>query len=73
MKKEAKQKAVEWSAAALSITGAILNALLIKEGFYLWGIANVLWMVFAFKNKHWGMFVTFLVYLMINLIGIVYW
>lgn len=73
MKKETKSKAIEWGATALSITGAILNAFLMKEGFYVWGISNLLWMVFAFKNKHWGMFITFSVYFVINLIGIAYW
>ena len=67
------KKLLEWSATILSILGAILNAFLIKESFYIWGVANFLRIAFAFKNKHWGMTITFVSYLLINVIGIIYW
>ena len=63
----------EWAATCLSIFGAILNAFLIKEGFYIWGIANSIWVVVGIKSRMWGMALTFTVFLVINLIGIFYW
>ena len=67
------QKVIEWCATVLSILGAILNAFLIKEGFYLWIASNSLWIIFAVKNKYWGMVLTFSTFLIISVIGIVYW
>lgn len=67
------KKVTEWTATILSITGAILNAFLIKEGFYIWGLANFIWIIFGLKNKHYGMALTFAVFLIINIIGIIYW
>ncbi len=63
----------EWTATILSIFGAILNAFLIKEGFYIWGVANFIWIVFGIKNKHYGMALTFFVFLVINIIGLLLW
>jgi nicotinamide riboside transporter PnuC len=73
MKKETIQKAIEWTAAIIAITGAILNAFLMKEGFYLWIVSNTIFVYFAYKNKHWGLALTFFVYLIISTIGIIYW
>ncbi len=67
------EKSYEWIATFLSITGAILNAFLIKEGFYLWGISNIFWVILGFKKKMYGMVLTFSVYLIINIIGLIYW
>lgn len=67
------KKFYEWTATFFSIIGAILNALLIKEGFYIWGVANSIWVVVGVKNKMWGMALTFSVYLTINVVGIIYW
>ena len=64
---------VEWVATALAIIGAIMNAFLIKEGFYLWIVSNGIFMVFSLKNKHYGMSLMFFVYLIITIIGIFYW
>ena len=63
----------EWVATILSIEGAILNAFLIKEGFYIWGFANFIWIFVGIKNKMYGMVLTFSVFLIVNLIGIIYW
>jgi nicotinamide riboside transporter PnuC len=74
MKKEERNKKIlEWIATTFSIGGAILNAFLIKEGFYLWVVANVIWLVFAWKSKHWGMALTYIVFLIICFVGIIYW
>lgn len=67
------KKIYEWAATILSIFGAILNAFLIKEGFYIWGVANFIWIVFGIKNKHYGIALTFTVFLIINIVGIIYW
>lgn len=67
------KRAYEWIATLLSIEGAILNAFLIKGGFYIWGVANIIWIFVGFKNKMYGMVLTFSVFLIINIIGLVYW
>ena len=67
------KKKLEWIATLLSVTGAVLNAFLIKEGFYIWGVANFIWISVGLKHKMYGMALTFSVFLIINIIGIIYW
>lgn len=67
------KKVYEWIATVLSIFGAILNAFLIREGFYVWGIANIIWIFVGLKNKMYGITLTFTVFLIINIIGLIYW
>ncbi len=75
IEKELRHHAIEWGATVLSIAGAILNAKLIIDGFYasfyIWSAANILWLSFAFKHKHWGFFLTSLIYLIINAFAII--
>jgi len=66
-------KVIEWIATCLSITGASLNAFHLKEGFYVWILANILWIVFGIKTKHYGVVVMFIVYSIISAIGILVW
>jgi len=74
MKKEERNKKIfEWSATILSIAGAILNAFLLKEGFYLWIVANSLWIVVGVKQKMWGLVLTYITFLAISFVGIIYW
>lgn len=68
-----KEKIMEWIATFLSILGAILNAFLIKEGFYIWGVSNLIWVFVGLKQKMYGMALTFTVYFFINIIGLIYW
>ena len=68
-----KKQYYEWTATILSIIGALMNAFLIKEGFYIWGVANFIWVYFAMKNKHYGLALTIFVFFIINIIGIIYW
>ncbi|MFA5176348.1 MAG: nicotinamide mononucleotide transporter [Candidatus Nanoarchaeia archaeon] len=68
-----KEKIMEWIATVLSIFGAILNAFLIKEGFYIWGVSNLIWVFVGLKQKMYGMALTFTVYFFINIIGLIYW
>jgi hypothetical protein len=73
-KKEKRNKIlIEWAATILTIAGAILNVFLVKEGFYIWGISNILWVFFGIKYKHLGLALTFFVLLIINIVGIIYW
>ena len=71
--KEKTMKIIEWVATILAITGALLNAFLMKQGFYLWLVSNTLFAIFAYRNKHWGLFLVFCTYLIITVIGIIYW
>ena len=71
--KEKTKVIVEWSATALAIVGAVFNAFAMKQGFYLWLVSNSTFMVFSMKNKHYGMALMFLTYLVITVIGILYW
>jgi len=67
------KRVYEWTATSLSILGAILNAFLIKQGFYIWAVANSIWIYVGIRNKMYGMALTFFVFLIINIIGIIYW
>lgn len=73
IEKSLKHHIVEWSAAVLSVIGAILNASKLIGGFYIWGIANILWIWFSFKYKHYGLLVMNLIFLAINIYGIINW
>jgi nicotinamide riboside transporter PnuC len=67
------KKYLEWAATILSIIGAILNAFLLKEGFYLWIVSDSMWIGIGIKNKMYGLALTFFVFLLISIIGIIYW
>ena len=71
--KEKTKVIIEWIATTLAIVGAVMNAFLMKEGFYLWLVSNSTFMVFSVKNKHYGMALMFFTYLIITVIGILYW
>jgi len=64
---------IEWVATTIAVIGAILNAFLFKQGFYFWVVSNSMFIYFSYKNKHWGLFFLFFVYLIISIIGILYW
>ena len=74
IEKELKHHIIEWTATFLGILGAILNAKLIIDGFYasfyVWILANVFWVMFAVKHKHWGLLVLSIVYAVINVFAI---
>lgn len=67
-----REKLIEWIATFIAITGALLNAFLLKQGFYLWIVSNSLWIFLGFKRKMYGLALTFLVFLIISIIGIIY-
>lgn len=64
---------IEWTATALAIIGAIFNSFALKHGFYLWVVTNATFMALSIKNKHYGMSLMFLTYLILAVIGILYW
>ena len=73
IEKQLKHHLVEWSATALSVFGAVLNAKKLISGFYVWSLANVLWLYFGWKFKHWGLVVMNLIFLSINIYAIFNW
>ena len=70
---KSQKKILEWAATLLSIIGALLNAFLLKQGFYIWVVSNSIWIYIGIKNKMYGMALTFLVFLIISIMGIIYW
>ncbi len=64
---------LEWVATGLGILGAILNASKRIEGFYIWIIANILWIYIGIITKLYGMAFLFFVYLLIAIYGIITW
>lgn len=73
IEKELKHHLVEWGATALSVGGAILNSNQYISGFYVWTVANLLWISFGLKHKHYGLVVMNIVFLCINAWGILTW
>ena len=78
IEKSLRHHVIEWIATVLSALGAILNANIFgitsfntyTTSFYIWFIANMLWISFALKHKHWGVFTTFSIYELINFLAI---
>ena len=64
---------IEWVATILSLVGAVLNIRKDVRGFYLWLVANGLWMWFALDKSAVGMALTFGVYFLISGYGIWQW
>lgn len=73
VQKTLRHNLMEWGATALSIGGAVLNANQLIQGFYLWTIANILWILFGIKFKHWGLVIMNIVFLCINIFGVFTW
>ncbi|MEK6927384.1 MAG: hypothetical protein AABX11_03040 [Nanoarchaeota archaeon] len=74
IEKKLKHHILEWIATALSITGAVMNAKILFDGFdnsfYIWTVANFLWIGFALKYKHYGLVLMNVVYAVINILAI---
>lgn len=64
---------IEIAATVLSLTGALLNALAHVEGFYVWLVANALWIWFAWRHRHRWQVVLWAVYWLTAAMGIVAW
>jgi len=73
IEKSFRDHLIEWIAAILSITGAIMNSYQKIGGFYVFGAANLLWMWFALKHKHYGLFFMSVGLFITNVLGIFAW
>lgn len=73
IEKQLRHHILEWSATALSLLGAVYNTFLRIEGFYIWIVANLLWMLFSVKYRHWGLFALNLAYMGFNIWAIMFW
>lgn len=62
-----------WILATLSIIGGIRNAQGRIDGFYLWIIANIGWMVYDVLTKQYSQLVLFFVYTITSIYGIYKW
>lgn len=66
-------KKIEYIATALSITGAILNVLMLWFSFVLWIFGNILWIYLGYKKNIKGMVATFIVFTVISIFGLCVW
>lgn len=68
-------KMAEILATIMGMSGAFLNALMVREGFIILIVSDVLWIYFALsgKTKHWWMAANFLVFTIISIIGLFVW
>ena len=73
IEKNLKDHVVEWLATVLSLVGASMIAYQIKNGFYVWILANIFWISFSWKHKHYGLLFLSTSYLVINIIGLINW
>lgn len=73
IEKSFKHHVVEWVATILSVWGAILNAQLNILGFYIFMLGNIFWLSFSIKHKHWGLFMTQIVFFVLNVYGVYVW
>ena len=73
IEKPLRHHVVEWSGALLSILGALVNAFKYVEGFYLFAFANILWISFAIKHRHWGLLVMNIIFFFINAYALYKW
>jgi len=64
---------IEWAGTLCSLLGAILNARKMREGFYIWTVGNVFWIMLALSKHLYGMLTMTLVFTVINFIGIYSW
>lgn len=73
IEKTLRHHIIEWGATTLSVLGAIVNANKSISGFYIWSVANILWIWFGVKYRHWGLVVMNIVFFCINIFGIISW
>lgn len=62
-----------WIVSSLSILGAVLNAKLNIKGFYVWVIANLLWVAYDIYLGAYAQAALFCVYTGISIWGIKKW
>ena len=78
IEKSLRHHVIEWIATILSITAALMNTNIVgikmfdaySVSFFIYFIADFLWISFALKHKHWGVFTTFVLFGIINFLKI---
>lgn len=64
---------IEWTATAVSITGAFAVALKRGWGFVLFAVSNLLWISWGLMVPAHGLVVTQAVFLVSSILGMVVW
>ena len=64
---------IEIIATILSIIGNVFIIFQSKIGFVVWIIANIFWVKFALKNKHFWMMGLFIIYTILAITGLFAW
>jgi len=64
---------IEYIATTLSIIGSIYVARMDIKGFYLWLLANILWIVFGVVNLLYGVITTFVCFEITTIYGLINW
>lgn len=64
---------MSWIATVLSLTGNFLVNKKRIEGFYIWTLSNILWVIIAFKTSNMAQMVLFVCYSILNIHGIISW
>ncbi|OPX85598.1 MAG: Nicotinamide mononucleotide transporter [Pelotomaculum sp. PtaB.Bin104] len=62
-----------WFAFILAVTGNALVVLKIRAAFWVWSVANVIWIWFAVGRRDWAQAAMFVVYIGMNIWGYVKW
>ena len=78
IEKSLRHHIIEWLATCLTIIGSILNSNLLNIhafnafalSFYIWCAGDIVWVLFALKHRHWGVFSTFALLGVINIFAI---
>lgn len=78
IEKSLRHHVIEWVATCLSVFASLLNTNIIQmamfdsyaSSFYVYFFADLLWISFALKHKHWGVFTTFVLFGVVNLVKI---
>ena len=73
IEKDLRHHILEWIATAMSLVGVFLVAQQMRVGFGIWFFANILWVWFSYKHKHYGLLFLSACYLIINGYGFLNW
>lgn len=64
---------VTWILSAISIVGTLRNAMGKVDGFYIWIVSNLGWLVAEIILKQWAQVPMWIVYTILSVVGIVMW
>jgi hypothetical protein len=66
-------KYLGWIATTLSIFGTILNAYNLIICWYIWGLANILWIIWSYKKREYSQIFLWSIFLLTNIFGYIKW